>query len=62
MATDQPIRYRALFGGPEFRALFAAQSVSVVGDQFARVALSVLVFLVPPLALYGVAVLLPIVQ
>lgn len=44
MATDQPIRYRALFGSPEFRALFAAQSVSVVGDQFARVALSVLVF------------------
>ncbi|WP_260192111.1 MFS transporter [Actinophytocola gossypii] len=28
----------------EFRALFAAQSVTVVGDQFARVALSVLVF------------------
>jgi predicted MFS family arabinose efflux permease len=44
VATDQPIRYRALFRGPEFRALFAAQSVSVMGDQFARVALSVLVF------------------
>lgn len=44
MATDQPISYRALFRNSEFRALFAAQSVSVIGDQFARVALSVLVF------------------
>ena len=44
MATDQPISYRTLFLSREFRALFAAQSVSVVGDQFARVALSVLVF------------------
>jgi predicted MFS family arabinose efflux permease len=44
VATDQPIRYRALFRIVEFRALFAAQSVSVVGDQFARVALAVLVF------------------
>jgi predicted MFS family arabinose efflux permease len=44
VATDQPISYRTLFLSREFRALFAAQSVSVVGDQFARVALSVLVF------------------
>jgi MFS family permease len=44
LAIDQPTSYRALFGSREFRALFAAQSVSVVGDQFARVALSVLVF------------------
>jgi len=44
VATDRPISYRILFGNPEFRALFAAQSVSVIGDQFARVALSVLVF------------------
>ena len=44
MAADSPIRYRALFGNPEFRALFFAHSVSIVGDQFARVALSVLVF------------------
>jgi MFS family permease len=29
---------------PEFRSLFAAQVLSVVGDQFARVALAVLVF------------------
>lgn len=44
MATDSPVRYRALFGNPEFRALFFAHSGSIVGDQFARVALSVLVF------------------
>ncbi len=44
MATDRPISYRVLFRNSEFRALFAAQSVSVIGDQFARVALSVLVF------------------
>ncbi|MFC4854184.1 MFS transporter [Actinophytocola glycyrrhizae] len=44
MATDSPVRYRVLFGNPEFRALFFAHSMSVVGDQFARVALSVLVF------------------
>ena len=44
MATDSPVRYRVLFGKPEFRALFLAHSVSIVGDQFARVALSVLVF------------------
>jgi MFS family permease len=44
VATDSPVRYRVLFGNPEFRALFFAHSVSIVGDQFARVALSVLVF------------------
>ena len=44
MATDSPVRYSALFGNPEFRALFFAHSVSIIGDQFARVALSVLVF------------------
>jgi predicted MFS family arabinose efflux permease len=44
VATDSPVSYRALFGNPEFRALFSAHSVSIVGDQFARVALSVLVF------------------
>ena len=44
MATDSPVRYRVLFGNPEFRALFFAHSMSVAGDQFARVALSVLVF------------------
>lgn len=36
--------YRQVFGRPEFRALFASMVVSVAGDQFARVALSLLVF------------------
>jgi MFS family permease len=37
-------RYRDVFGVAEFRALFAAQLVSVAGDQLARLALSILVF------------------
>ncbi|NUT45844.1 MAG: MFS transporter, partial [Saccharothrix sp.] len=37
-------RYRAVFASAEFRALFAAHTVSTAGDQFARVALTVLVF------------------
>ncbi|WP_370947290.1 MFS transporter [Amycolatopsis sp. cg5] len=37
-------RFREVFAVAEFRALFAAQLVSVAGDQLARVALSVLVF------------------
>ncbi|AHI00481.1 MFS transporter [Kutzneria viridogrisea] len=37
-------RYRDVFAIGEFRALFAAQLLSVVGDQLARVALSLLVF------------------
>jgi predicted MFS family arabinose efflux permease len=37
-------RYREVFAVGEFRAVFAALLLSVVGDQFARVALSVLVF------------------
>ncbi|MFD2473642.1 MFS transporter [Amycolatopsis silviterrae] len=36
--------YRQVFGRAEFRALFASMVVSVAGDQFARVALSLLVF------------------
>ncbi|AHI00480.1 MFS transporter [Kutzneria albida] len=36
--------YREVFAVGEFRAVFAALLLSVVGDQFARVALSVLVF------------------
>lgn len=39
-----PTTYRNVFGNQEFLALFTAQSISVVGDQFARVALAVLVF------------------
>lgn len=36
--------FRAVFAVAEFRALFLAYSVSTAGDQFARVALSVLVY------------------
>ncbi|MEU4446230.1 MFS transporter [Actinosynnema sp. NPDC050801] len=39
-----PARYREVFASAEFRALFVAHTVSTVGDQFARVALTVLVF------------------
>lgn len=41
---DRPASYREVFGVPEFRALFTAQVLSTLGDQFARVALAVLVF------------------
>ncbi|WP_291413263.1 MFS transporter [Actinophytocola sp.] len=44
MVTSRPIGYRGIFRNTEFRALFAAQTISIIGDQFARVALSVLVF------------------
>jgi MFS family permease len=37
-------RYRDVFAVPEFRALWAAQVLSVGGDQLARVALTVLVY------------------
>ncbi|MET0191507.1 MAG: MFS transporter [Pseudonocardia sediminis] len=37
-------RLSAVFGNPEFRALWSAEAVSVLGDQLARVAFSVLVF------------------
>lgn len=43
-SADRPTSYREVFGVPEFRALFAAQVLSTLGDQFARVALAVLVF------------------
>lgn len=38
------ISYGAVFRSGEYLALFSAHSVSVIGDQFARVALSVLVY------------------
>lgn len=44
MATTLQLGYRGIFANPEYRALFGAQTISVIGDQFARVALSVLVF------------------
>ncbi len=40
----RPATFRDVFAIGEFRALFGAQILSVVGDQFARVALTVLVF------------------
>lgn len=40
----RPPSLRQLFAVPEFRALFAAYVASIVGDQLARVALTVLVF------------------
>lgn len=40
----QRATYREVFAIGEFQALFAGQLLSIVGDQFARVALSVLVF------------------
>ena len=43
-STGRPATYGEVFAVAEFRALFAAQVLSVVGDQFARVALTVLVF------------------
>lgn len=39
-----PATFREVFAVSEFRALWAAELLSVVGDQLARVALSVLVF------------------
>ncbi|HWC81527.1 MAG TPA: MFS transporter [Pseudonocardiaceae bacterium] len=41
---DRPAGFGAVLGVAEFRALFAAYTISVAGDQFARVALSVLVY------------------
>lgn len=43
-SAGRPATYREVFAVGEFRALFGAQVLSVVGDQFARVALTVLVF------------------
>jgi MFS family permease len=40
----QAISYRVVFGVREFQALFSAYTVSVAGDQLARVALSILVY------------------
>jgi predicted MFS family arabinose efflux permease len=45
-ATEQAARvpFRAVFAVAEFRALWMAQLLSVVGDQLARVALTILVY------------------
>lgn len=42
--TTAHATFRAVFASAEFRALFVAQLLSVLGDQLARVAVSVLVF------------------
>lgn len=39
-----PAKFGEVFAVAEFRALFAAHALSIVGDQFARIALAVLVF------------------
>jgi MFS family permease len=41
---ERPATFRAVFAIPEFRALWVAYVVSLVGDQLARVALSYLVY------------------
>lgn len=43
-AAGRGARFREIFGVAEFRALWAAQLLSVTGDQLARVALTVLVY------------------
>ncbi len=43
-AADRPATYGDVFAVPEFRALWVAQMLSLLGDQLARVALVVLVF------------------
>jgi MFS family permease len=40
----RPTKYRDVFAVPEFRALWSAQLISVLGDQLARVALTILVY------------------
>jgi len=42
--VERAARYREVFAVAEFWALFAAHLLSVLGDQFARLAVSVLVF------------------
>lgn len=42
--VTEPARFRDVFAVAEFRALWAAQVLSLIGDQLARVALGVLVF------------------
>ena len=44
MHTDQPATYREVFAVREYRHLFAANVLSLLGDQLAKVALTFLVF------------------
>ncbi len=43
-ASAGPATFGAVFRVPEFRVLWLAEALSVLGDQLARVALAVLVF------------------
>jgi MFS family permease len=43
-AAERQATYREVFAVPEFRALWIAHTLSLLGDQLSRVALSVLVF------------------
>jgi MFS family permease len=44
VGDERSVRFAEAFRHQEFRALFGAYTISTAGDQFARVALSVLVF------------------
>lgn len=44
LTRPEPATYRAVFAAGEFRALWAAQVISFAGDQFAKVALALLVY------------------
>lgn len=41
---DRPVSYRDVFAVREFRALWGAQALSYLGDQFAQVAIAILVY------------------
>jgi MFS family permease len=42
--VEERVRYRTVLAHREFRALFAAQTLSLLGDQLARIALAILVY------------------
>jgi MFS family permease len=42
--VEERVRYRAVLANPEFRAVYLAQGLSLVGDQLARIALAILVY------------------
>lgn len=44
MAADRPASYRSVFAVPEFRPLFGSYLLSTIGDELARLALTVLVY------------------
>jgi MFS family permease len=42
--VEERVRYRAVLANPEFRAIYLAQALSLLGDQLARIALAILVY------------------